>query len=387
MGPFQTRRRGFTLIELLVLMAIIGILIALLVPAVQQAREAARRSQCNNNLKQIGVALHNYHSTHSTFPPGYIGNLVGDPTNGKGWAWGAMLLPYLDQAPLYKSLDLNRYTLLDVLATPSKRPLLQTPLAVFRCASDVGDAICHENRGFSGVGSLVPPEETAAYDAPQFSLPADASPAEFGPRLPRTNLAMIGVGTSQQTVTLLSRALLNHPIHGPPPGGGEDPEPAGYWYRSSTSNYLGSFGNAWYPDSGNWTFEELKGTGVFGSNTSVRLRDISDGSSQTFAVGERTWENYAGVWSGADWWNQCDTHGTPMVVGTAYYKINGTPNAYHLSCDSEGSAGFSSMHPGGANFLMCDGSVRFVNDSIDFDNDPSRLGLYQKLGRIDDGQQ
>lgn len=100
----NSRRRGFTLIELLVVIAIIAILIALLLPAVQQAREAARRSQCRNNLKQIGIAMHNYHDTFTVMPPGYV-QIPG--TNRNEATWIAFLLPYLDQAPLYNQADFN----------------------------------------------------------------------------------------------------------------------------------------------------------------------------------------------------------------------------------------------------------------------------------------
>src|SRR5258707_5683674 len=107
------RRRGFTLIELLVVIAIIAVLIALLLPAVQAAREAARRMQCVTNLKQIGVALHNYVSSVGVFPPGYVSSIdrtVLDACNmdaenqhgvdlGAGWAWGSMILPYMEQQP------------------------------------------------------------------------------------------------------------------------------------------------------------------------------------------------------------------------------------------------------------------------------------------------
>jgi prepilin-type N-terminal cleavage/methylation domain-containing protein len=93
--------RGFTLIELLVVISIIGVLIALLLPAVQMAREAARRSQCVNNLKQMGIALHSYHGTHQVFPPGYVSNYdtSGNDT-GPGWGWSAMFLPSMEQKPL-----------------------------------------------------------------------------------------------------------------------------------------------------------------------------------------------------------------------------------------------------------------------------------------------
>jgi len=101
------RSSGFTLIELLVVIAIIAILIALLLPAVQQAREAARRTQCRNNLKQFGLALHNYHDTHSAFPPGQIRGARGGIEYGSGFTWGAMILPFMDQAPLYNQLNFN----------------------------------------------------------------------------------------------------------------------------------------------------------------------------------------------------------------------------------------------------------------------------------------
>src|SRR5262245_10604170 len=115
----MNRRKGFTLIELLVVIAIIAILIALLLPAVQQAREAARRTQCRNHLKQIGLALHNYESTHLLFPPSCINNPFStgtidgitfpdnEMTATTGFGWGAMLLPYLDQAPLYNQFNFN----------------------------------------------------------------------------------------------------------------------------------------------------------------------------------------------------------------------------------------------------------------------------------------
>jgi prepilin-type N-terminal cleavage/methylation domain-containing protein len=101
-GQLVSRRKAFTLIELLVVIAIIAVLIALLLPAVQQAREAARRTQCKNNLKQLGLALHNYHDTANTFPPGWIGKSSG---NYSGFGWNSMLLPYVDQGPLYNILS------------------------------------------------------------------------------------------------------------------------------------------------------------------------------------------------------------------------------------------------------------------------------------------
>tara|TARA_R110002111_G_scaffold168038_2_gene234004 strand:+ start:128288 stop:129190 length:903 start_codon:yes stop_codon:yes gene_type:complete len=134
----KNTRRGFTLIELLVVIAIIAILIALLLPAVQQAREAARRSQCKNNLKQIGLALHNYHGTHNLFPSGWIGVEPGVGANaqfGSGWGWGTMVLPYLDQTPLYNLINFD----LDINNTSQPSGIIDLALTVYRCPSDPSD--------------------------------------------------------------------------------------------------------------------------------------------------------------------------------------------------------------------------------------------------------
>jgi prepilin-type N-terminal cleavage/methylation domain-containing protein len=131
----RTHRRGFTLIELLVVIAIIAILIALLLPAVQQAREAARRAQCKNNLKQVGLALHNYHDNFNSLPPGWIGVTAGasDIYGVNGWAWGSKILPQLDQSPLYSQLNFN--VKMEAPANLASRKLV---LPAFRCPSDTG---------------------------------------------------------------------------------------------------------------------------------------------------------------------------------------------------------------------------------------------------------
>lgn len=133
--PISTARRAFTLIELLVVIAIIAVLIALLLPAVQQAREAARRTQCRNNLKQLGLALHNYHDTAQTLPPGWVGVTSGQPdvSGINGWSWGAKLLPQIDQTPLYNKIDFN----MQVVGASNLAPRA-TVIPAFRCPSDVG---------------------------------------------------------------------------------------------------------------------------------------------------------------------------------------------------------------------------------------------------------
>jgi prepilin-type N-terminal cleavage/methylation domain-containing protein len=132
----RSRRSGFTLIELLVVIAIIAILVSLLLPAVQQAREAARRSQCRNNLKQLGLALHNYHDQFNTLPPGWVGvnsAQQADIEGLNGWAWGARLMPNLDQAPLYNQINFSLS-----VADPVHATVIRMSLPTFRCPSDVG---------------------------------------------------------------------------------------------------------------------------------------------------------------------------------------------------------------------------------------------------------
>ena len=122
----KPRSLGFTLVELLVVIAIIGILIALLLPAVQAAREAARRSQCSNNLKQLGLAAHNYHSAHRTFPPGRI---IKD--HGKTWSQHARMLPYLEQANVYELVNFNQSP-----GHSSNKEARLSQINTFRCPSD-----------------------------------------------------------------------------------------------------------------------------------------------------------------------------------------------------------------------------------------------------------
>tara|TARA_R110002095_G_scaffold31437_1_gene30270 strand:+ start:605 stop:1588 length:984 start_codon:yes stop_codon:yes gene_type:complete len=150
----STHKRGFTLIELLVVIAIIAILIALLLPAVQQAREAARRSQCKNNLKQLGLALHNYHDVHSVLPPGCLlfddGTGAPDPDIG-GWGWNTFVLPFVDQAPLYNQLNPNGAN----FPTSFAGHPVQTVLPIMMCPSEASPAV-NTYEGFtdsSGVGA------------------------------------------------------------------------------------------------------------------------------------------------------------------------------------------------------------------------------------------
>lgn len=133
-SSYDHDRYGFTLIELLVTIAIIGTLIALLLPAVQYAREAARKSSCQNHLKQIGLALHNYHDTHNVLPPGSIQSLSITPQLS-GWGWGSLILPSLEQSAIYDQINFGLVTLGGV--HPS---LFNEPVSVWRCPSDPAQA-------------------------------------------------------------------------------------------------------------------------------------------------------------------------------------------------------------------------------------------------------
>lgn len=135
--PASRPPRAFTLIELLVVIAVIGVLIALLLPAVQAAREAARRAQCSNNLKQIGVAMHNYHATHDTFPPGYISKTLtaepSSPETGPGWAWGTMILNDLEQRALYDAVNFSL-----PITDPGSNTVRRASLSAYLCPSSTG---------------------------------------------------------------------------------------------------------------------------------------------------------------------------------------------------------------------------------------------------------
>jgi len=255
----QKSHRGFTLIELLVVIAIIAVLIALLLPAVQQAREAARRTQCKNNLKQLGLALHNYHDiTVTTFPGGYIGlnSAGGNSLNGFGWM--TMLLPQIDQANLYNQLGTaipNFSTGLTGIAAPNTvaaTAAINQPIPAFRCPTDVGLNVIYT--------TLV--QTAATITSPQ-TLGRSNYVGVCG--IDPTIVANNAIGTVSPN-TLVGNSALTVVTGG-----------MGVYSNTGTvQTGLGSFS----VDVAQWG-------GTFGGQSKRGLRDMTDGSSNTIVVGER----------------------------------------------------------------------------------------------------
>jgi prepilin-type N-terminal cleavage/methylation domain-containing protein/prepilin-type processing-associated H-X9-DG protein len=315
-------RFGFTLVELLVVIAIIGILVALLLPAVQAAREAARRMQCTNNLKQLGLAVHNYADTFKSFPSGFISSLPANPTGSSTaepsvWTWGAFVLPFVEQTSLSDTLQVGNRTLSQNLSIPAGLAALQTPVAAFVCPSDVGPPQNDFGVKYAGTADVYP------VNSPQFT-------------------------TYEKTVT----------------SNGTDRIPI------AKSNYVGvaSVGDSMTPPSGDFA-PYGPPVGVFFWNSSVGFRDITDGTSNTAMLGERCYK-LGNLFMGAGTVFGCSplaagyssrTRVINNALGIPYWGMNQTVTSWQHQNRS-----FSSVHPGGAQFALCDGSVRFISETIDF---------------------
>ena len=283
----KTRKSAFTLVELLVVIAIIGILIALLLPAVQAAREAARRMSCSNNLKQLGLSLHNYHSAHRSFPPG------GMTPNGLSFI--VLLLPYIEQKALHDRFDFDA----GEYRTEGKLDRSLAAIPALLCPS------CNRQRSNLSAGGTNFTER----------WPADSS--------------------------------------------GED---------TYTTHYVGIMGPVGVnPATGSDYIEEAPGQfgphalqGVLTKDIAVRIADITDGTSHTHALGEISWNKYSKF---RTWIRGSTLSGTAM--GSCKNVIEPINAGQPYGTFNHGA--FGSEHPGGAQFGLCDGSVTFVSENVDYD--------------------
>jgi prepilin-type N-terminal cleavage/methylation domain-containing protein/prepilin-type processing-associated H-X9-DG protein len=235
----RSPRKGFTLIELLVVIAIIGTLVGLLLPAVQKVRESANRTQCANNLKQIGLACQNFHDTHKTFPPGYQAALPysdGATDTAPGWGWAAFLLPYFEQDNLQRQLNFSQPV--------QKSPAIQTLVPAYLCPSDPTPAAAFSvPDGFGDAIALAAPSSYAACVGGDESATTDPTGRGIFYRNSRTKIADITDGTSS-TLLIGERAWsnANGVWAGAIPGGvirrGQQnpcqPVVAGAWYPAAT---------------------------------------------------------------------------------------------------------------------------------------------------------
>lgn len=302
-------RRGFTLVELLVVIAIIGILVALLLPAVQAARESARRMHCGNNLKQIGLALHNYHDVHKSLPFGSPGNKPLTPNYRTAGTWAAFILPYIEGQSQFNQFNFNKS-----MFDPANAQAVQQIVTVYICPSDgsADDAILPNRAGGSG-----------------YDNPATAQGAWYLGSMGPTH--MDNCQYCIDTTPSLTNPCCQGYNFGSSAGGGM---PAGV--------FAGVFGR--YPKS-------------------IRFRDIRDGLSKTLAVGETLPRQCS--WNSAFAPNFSTTStNLPFNIFESDSALDPTgpnyPSTYARAC------GFKSRHPGGVNFAMCDGSVHFIGDEADF---------------------
>lgn len=332
-GARRLKSRGFTLIELLVVISIIAILMSLTLPAVQQARESARRTQCRNHLRQLGIALHNYHDAHQVFPPAYVGTPVGSGTshgiswpddnrNGpSGFAWGMLLLPFLEQTPLYQSFDASQ---------PSWAPVnvngLRTKLTVFLCPSATGGSDGFSLRRYTSGNNETP-----------------LQPVPWNPGITLGHSHYVTMAGTQ-----------------------------GPWARPSAWSTDFSVPEP-IPGAGSASID-----GMFYRNSRIRTADVTDGLSNTVAIGEHTSALSDKTWSAVVPWSvtcekrkgqltdSCDSGGA-LVQAHSGPDLHDHPDViiHQPNHPARHADQLESEHPGGCHCLLADGSVRFFSQFMD----------------------
>jgi prepilin-type N-terminal cleavage/methylation domain-containing protein len=306
----RSRRFAFTLIELLVVIAIIAILIALLLPAVQQAREAARRTQCKNNLKQLGLAFWNYHETHNSFPVNFAvrGTGGGQAIADTGHSWLTMILPMIDQAPLYNTIDHS--AALSCTTTPclNNQKAAQTVITAFLCPSD-------STNKDGRIGRIV----------------------ENGTNRDRSDWMPNGAAGFYWAVTNYKGC-------------------AGYnWTNAPFGPIVVAKGKNAGSNDGLNLCNGILCSNQQNQNPISRARDVPDGTSNTFAFGEALPATTQWNW----WYNP------NAVTGTCAIPLNWVVKQTIGLSTWPQNYGFASKHVGGGHFAFCDGSGRFISDNID----------------------
>ncbi len=320
----KRRSRGFTLVELLVVIAIIGILVALLLPAVQAAREAARRMQCGNNLKQQGLALHNYHDTYKVFPPALLGSgRFNDPAyhlarggvkNTTGWA---MMLPFVEQSAAHDRYDFN---VCSSQSSPYNIPV-------------------------TGLDTVNDTIYNARY--PFLECPSHTDAGVISDSLPGTT-DFYSRRNARRTSYLFSTGVFTD-----------------------------------YDRSWRLTATDVR-RGAFGNDGAANFAAIEDGTSNSIALGESVGSGVRKTKTSASFgpWGLTGTHtcchgrvvsSSPNTVDATTALINNYPRDWRINASYQNDAllrsyawGFNSFHPGGAQFALCDGSVRFLPETMDY---------------------